>query len=294
MSVRKLITYVLSFFVAALNAQHGSDYVQYMFNGLLINPAYAGSHEALNVTGLYRRQWTGLKGSPVTLSFSGHTALRNKRHNVGVVVENERFGLFSHTGAGLAYAFRIPAGRGYIAIGARGGIDAYSYNWAGIRLADANDPSFTGVPTQNTYPDFSAGLYYHDRSFYAGVANPRMLGRDNGYFNSWNATAGYVARLGEDFRLKPAALIRYVPASPVSTNLSATIYYREIIGAGAGCTLGNSIMAYADIRINEQLNAGYGYQRQLNKLGTYNGGSHEVMLRYLFRYRTRATSARYF
>jgi type IX secretion system PorP/SprF family membrane protein len=285
---------LFTIFAGLCRAQHNSDYVQYMFNGLLINPAYAGSQEALNVTGLYRRQWAGMKGSPVTLSFSGHSALKNKRHSLGVVVESERYGLFSHTKAGLAYAFRIPAGRGKIAIGAQGGVDAYSYSWSGIRVADANDPSFSGVPTRNIYPDFSAGIYYQTKSFYAGVSNPRMLGGGSNYFNTWNATAGYVARLSEDFRLKPAALVRYVPSSPVSTNLSATIYYQEIVGAGFGCTLGNSIMAYTDIRINEQLNAGYGYQRQLNKLGTYSGGSHEVMLRYLFRYRTKATSARYF
>ena len=38
---------------------------QYYLNGLVINPAYAGSQEALSV-GLYSRvQWVGFEGAPI-------------------------------------------------------------------------------------------------------------------------------------------------------------------------------------------------------------------------------------
>jgi energy-converting hydrogenase Eha subunit B len=36
--------------------QQVATYAQYMFNGLAINPAYAGSHEALSATALARFQ----------------------------------------------------------------------------------------------------------------------------------------------------------------------------------------------------------------------------------------------
>ena len=71
---------VLFLFLALrVSAQHSSDYVQYMFNGLLINPAYAGSADALNITSLYRKQWVGINGAPANIMLSAHSPLKNKK-----------------------------------------------------------------------------------------------------------------------------------------------------------------------------------------------------------------------
>jgi type IX secretion system PorP/SprF family membrane protein len=279
---------------AAMRAQHNSDYVQYMFNGLLLNPAYAGSHEALNLTGLYRHQWVGFGGSPKTISFTGHSSLKNKRLNIGAVVESERFGLFSHTRAGVVYAYRFPLFRGKIALGVRFGADAYSYNWNQVQARDAEDPNFSGGATRSILPEAGAGIYYSDRKFYMGLASPQLYNGKPGLSNTVLFHTGYVASLGENFKFKPVALARYVASSPLNVNVSGTFYYRDIIGLGAGYTHETSYMVFADLRLNEQLNLGYGYQGQLSRLSTYTSGSHEFMLRYLFRYRIQSSSARYF
>ncbi|TBM97367.1 type IX secretion system membrane protein PorP/SprF, partial [Hyunsoonleella flava] len=46
-------------FLKGLNAQQDPQYTQYMYNQAIINPAYAGSKEYLQITTLYRNQWTG-------------------------------------------------------------------------------------------------------------------------------------------------------------------------------------------------------------------------------------------
>lgn len=45
---------------------------QYMLNHLLINPAYAGSKDYNVSQLLYRRQWVGMEGAPVTQIGSVH------------------------------------------------------------------------------------------------------------------------------------------------------------------------------------------------------------------------------
>ena len=45
--------------------QQDAQYTHYMFNTQAINPAYAGSREALTITGLHRSQWAGFEGAPV-------------------------------------------------------------------------------------------------------------------------------------------------------------------------------------------------------------------------------------
>ena len=42
-----------------LKAQQDIMLSQYMFNGLFLNPAYAGSHKYVSATLLHRNQWAG-------------------------------------------------------------------------------------------------------------------------------------------------------------------------------------------------------------------------------------------
>jgi len=47
-------------------AQQEAMISQYMFNGLFVNPAYAGSHPYASASILHREQWTGMPGAPST------------------------------------------------------------------------------------------------------------------------------------------------------------------------------------------------------------------------------------
>ena len=56
-------------------AQQDSQYTQYMYNTMMINPAYAGSRGSTSIFALYRNQWVGLDGAPKTAALSFHTPL---------------------------------------------------------------------------------------------------------------------------------------------------------------------------------------------------------------------------
>ncbi len=43
------------------HAQQGVMFTQYMFNGLALNPAYAGSHDVISATAIGRQQWLGIQ-----------------------------------------------------------------------------------------------------------------------------------------------------------------------------------------------------------------------------------------
>ena len=57
------------------NAQFDYMFTQYMFNETFINPAYAGSKEAMSASILHRQQWVSFSGRPVTTSFNLHGPL---------------------------------------------------------------------------------------------------------------------------------------------------------------------------------------------------------------------------
>jgi hypothetical protein len=100
--------------------------------------------------------------------------------------------------------------------------------------------------------------------------------------------------MSDHFQFKPSFLIKYMQGSPVAANLSGTFYWKEIIGVGLGYTYKSSAMAFLDLRLNDQLRISYGYDYSVNGLSNYSSGSHELMLRYLFRYRIESANTRYF
>lgn len=293
----KQVEWLIAFFSVfglTSNAQYNSDYMQYMFNGLLINPAYAGSQGALNITALYRRQWLGFNGSPTNTSFTFHMPLKNKKINVGAVLVNDQFGFYNHTKADLIYAYRIKFLKGSLSFGLQAGIDSYSANRDRINTQDPGDPNFAPGASRTIKPEAMAGTYYHTSDFYLGLTLGNLLTRGVSSYFLTSVTSGCILKANDHFRVKPAVLFKFINHSPISANISTTFYYKDIIGFGTGYTYKNSAHVYSDIKINQQLNFGYAYAYPLNGLNGYTRGSHEMMLRYLFSYKISVKSARYF
>jgi type IX secretion system PorP/SprF family membrane protein len=124
--------YILAFLFCMgsqlLRAQHDAMYTQYMFNPLLINPAYAGSADALDVTVLNRNQWVGFDGAPRTSTFSAHSPLKDNRINFGLTVTDDHFGLSHQDKISLIYAYRISFRHSALFLGVQGGINMVRTN----------------------------------------------------------------------------------------------------------------------------------------------------------------------
>lgn len=294
MKMKSALLALVLLLAAASQAQHLGSYSQYMFNGLLLNPAYAGSQEALNLTSLYRRQWLGLDGAPTTMNLTAHMPLRRKKAALGFLLGDDRFGVTEHTRAALAYAYRIRIGRGKLSLGLQGGVDVVQNNWNQIRTTQDRDPSFMVNAQRVLIPQLGCGVYYYAPRFFAGLSSPELLNRDNERFRTLTFSAGGVIRSGSNVVLKPVVLVRYIRHSPVDVNLSLIAYWHERLGIGMGYSSAQTAFAYLDLGITDQFYVGYAYDYTFSTLRNYNSGSHEIMLRYLFRYKIEAPSIRYF
>lgn len=293
--MKQLLAAIFTMVSVLALGQHNSVYSQYMFNGLLINPAYAGSQEALNVTGLYRTQWVGLDGSPTTITFSAHTPLRNKKINLGLIAMQDQFGISQHSKASLVYAYRFRLFKGSFSLGISAGVDAIRTNWNEIRTTQASDPTFVPGQQKTIVPQAGAGLYYYSKSFYMGLSVPTLLNSNR--FDEYQPavlSSGVLIKLSDNFRIKPAVLFKYMLHSPYELDFATTFYWQDVIGLGANYRLNDAVTAFIDLRINDQFRLGYGYDYAVSKLQNYSNGSHEIMLRYLFRYKVNPQSARYF
>ena len=98
-------------------------------------------------------------------------------------------------------------------------------------------------------------------------------------------TTGYMFPLGQKARFMPSALLSYSPGDKLLYDGSAHFILYDKLWLGATYRSTGSVTALAQFAINNQFKVAYSYDFNYGKLGTYNNGSHEVMLRYEFRYK---------
>lgn len=301
---------LLGFFLAGLtpqlSAQQEAMFTQYMFNGLAINPAYAGSHESLSATLLFRDQWTGLPGAPSTQTFSVHSPISNAKIALGLQVIHDKIAIFNQYGVNGSYAYRIFTEKGTLSFGLQFGFTSYNADLSALSPQDPTDPVFQG-DVNKVMPSFGAGVYYYTDRFYLGLSAPQLVTnsltediveidgdarQDRHYF----LTTGYMFELSHNVKLKPNILIKAVEGAPIQMDLNANVLFSDVLWLGVSWRSLSDIDALIELQLTDQLLLGYSYDfASTTDLRRVNSGSHELMLNYRFRYsKNKVITPRYF
>ncbi|WP_194767425.1 type IX secretion system membrane protein PorP/SprF [Tamlana sp. I1] len=288
-------------------AQQAPQFTQYMYNTISINPAYAGSRDALSIVGLHRSQWVGFKGGPITQTLSIHSPLRNDRIGLGLSFIKDDLGPQNFTYVYGDFSYSIPTGRnGNLAFGITAGFTQFSFD-SSFRLDgdNPNDPLIYGTEDRWA-PNIGAGVYWSTDRFYFGLSTPRILNNDSHTENGYEAlerisyyfTGGVVLDLSERFKFKPAFLIKATNGAPVSYDLTANFLYNEKFWIGGSYRINRETAAIGgivDFQISRQLRIGYAYEKPISEIARYTTGTHELLLMYEFKFMsTKLKSPRYF
>ncbi len=269
----------------------------YVLNPLRINPSYAGSRGGLSVAAFYRQQWVGLDGAPRTMSLELDAPVLSDKLGLGLFVVNDKIGVTKQTEVMTSYAFRISVGSGTLALGLGAGLVATNTAWSELIVLDPGDDYFLIDSKVFVVPDFSFGTYYSGKNYFLSFSIPRLLGYsfdfdknkyslrvEPGNYN-YVVNTGYMFPLGAKARMMPSALVSYSPGDRLLYDGSLHFILYDRVWFGATYRSTGSVTALAQFAINNQLKMAYSYDFDFGKLGTYNNGSHEVMLRYEFRYK---------
>ena len=298
--MRRLALFFLALFLSGIAyGQQSAIYSQYMFNGLAINPAYAGYDGMLSMTALARIQSVGLEGSPNTQTFSAHTPLFNDRVGVGLQFFHEQVGVTDITGVYASYSYKIYYKQYTISFGLQGGVNYYKTNFSSLITANPGDPVFS-EDTKSTTPNVGSGIILSSKNLYASISMTQMLsvGKDEKIIVEEKPLiiyGGYVIKLAPGLKLKPSMLAKLVNGNPVEWNINAHLLLKEILWVGVSLRPVNSISMMFQLQITEQLAFGYSYDITMGELSTIESGSHELMLNYKFRFSKQGVvSPRYF
>jgi len=159
-NMKKIFFLIILLYNLSAYGQQDQLFTQYMFNKLVVNPAYAGTQENLKIDILDRYQWLGIDGSPRTITIGAHTPLRNNKIGLGFYIYRDALGPSINQGFMATYAYHIRTMNGHFSFGIQFGFKHFSFDWASIR---AKDPDILFMPQelQKIYPDALVYIIKH-------------------------------------------------------------------------------------------------------------------------------------
>jgi len=301
-------------------AQQVVQYSQYMFNGLYINPAYAGYRGPVNFHTYYRSQWTGMPDGPSTLALAADMRAANDNVGLGLNLMSDRVGLEKRIYAYANYAYRLRVGwdpEDRLAFGLGLGFIHSGFDNASARTQDPES-----INIENSFlPDARFGVYYSTNTFFAGVGVDNLISQlifnDNSGstrippVTQYYISGGGIVPLASDILLKPSVLIKNAnnaASRAWTSDLNAAVIFAEQFTFGLSYRTAlskgkklseslkrpNSIIALAEFGVS-QFRIGYSFDYALNRINNQVGGTHEISLGYsLIKGTQRVRTPRYF
>lgn len=274
-----------------LFAQKEPQYTQYMYNIGSFNPAYVGTVETPDITGLYRVQWSGIPGAPRTMRFGVNLPLANEKNGLGFNVVSDQLGPTTQTYIDFAYSFQVKLSEDTkLSFGVDAGGSLLDVDYTKGDFENPNEPLLNNADTFNKfYPTVGAGMFMYQENWYLGLSVPNFL--TSGIYADevanivedkmqFNLIGGYIFNFSEGLKFKPAFLMNYLNGSPLNLNLSTNFLISEVVTLGASYRLDNALSGLAGLQVSNSLFLGYSYDYNTNGLGDYSQGSHEVILKF--------------
>ena len=301
-----IIITAMLFVAMVAKAQQNAQYSQYIFNQLVINPAYAGAKGMVNINGIYSSQWAGLDGAPTTLSLSVEGPVYTSM-GAGIHIIQDKIGAQSQTSAYGSYAYKIRLGQNWrLSMGVAAGISYYTISGGEFSRFDENlnDPSIPLASEVTSRFDTKAGLFIFNKQFYAGFSVSDLTANVKSpddmlvasQIQHYYLTAGYVFKINKDFKFKPGFLIKQDFKAPTNVDLNAYFLFKDRFWLGATVRTGadifsnpdldntlryrDALILMADLNITDNLRIGYSYTYSMTALSNYAG--HEIMMGYYF------------
>ena len=265
----------------------------YMYNGLVLNPAYAGSQQQFSLATLYRNQWLNIKNSPSFQMLSAHTPVIDNRIGVGLLASAEQIGIHQEYSAFAMFAYKLKLNFGYLAMGISGGGSVKSSNYLALRVQNQLDPYFRSNNI-NFAPNFGAGVFFYNARVYAGLSVPYLLNparldasearkesvlRD---IRSYYLTTGALLGSSSALQLNPSLLVRLRERTPLDLDLNLNLILQEVVLIGGSYRLESGFVLLSQLILNENFRVMYSYDFTTTDLSSSAraSGTHEIMLNY--------------
>jgi len=285
---------ISSTFIMDSGAQQDAQFTQYMYNTISVNPAYAGSRDAISILGLHRSQWVGLDGAPKTQTLNIHSPIgESEKVGLGLSIINDKIGPTNETQFDIDFSYTINTSElGKLSFGIKGRAHLLDVAYSELNQYNEGDVLLQTDIENKFSPNVGVGMYYRQADkWYLGLSVPSLLDTKHFDKNSLSEAkerlhyyliGGYVFDLNPDLKLKPAFLFKAVSGAPLQADLSANFLLREKFTLGVAYRWDAALSGLVGYQLTDALMLGFAYDKETTELGKteFNSGSFEFFLRF--------------
>jgi type IX secretion system PorP/SprF family membrane protein len=286
--MKTTLTILIAFMCFSLKAQQDPLYSQYLNNPFILNPAYAGLTNNLNLSLSYRTQWAGFEGSPETVNANGHISLADNKMGVGVMFISDKIGNSTINEFFGSYSYHINLSDDKVfSFGLQAGFANYQIDNSKVNPFDKTDALFIGSNSE-TKPSFGFGAILKNEKFFVGLSVPRMLkttietqGKQASlYTQHYYLMGSYVFFVSERIRFKPSTLLKFVSGAPASVDVNASLVIHENYQAGVLTRNFNTYGIFLQALLKDSFRLGYTFEMPTGSSVGTSFISHEITLGY--------------
>lgn len=287
-------------------AQADTQLSQYFEVPNYYNAAAIGTTDLLKIRAGARLQWVGITNAPSTFAGAADMPFKlfGKRFGVGMVMQQESFGLFNNMnlGAQIAYKQKLFKGRGTLSIGAQIGFFNQTYKGSEVYIPDGDDyhqSTDEAIPQQDLTGnalDVGAGVFFTHKLFWVGISGTH-LNSPSVKFNSESGAdtneKNYEFQMGRTLYFMAGSnipikntLFEVIPSMLVKSDFTFTTgeatarcRYNKFLTGGIGYRWKDAVYIVLSAEI-KGFYLGYSYDYPTSAIAQASSGSHEIFAGY--------------
>lgn len=277
------------------NAQQDKLITHFIYDKMGVNPGATGMDKDICATLLYRNQWDKVNGAPNSVVFNVEANLRQIGGGIGLSFYHDAIGFNRQNNLLLNYSYHLALGSaGTLGIGVGVGMINFGQNPVWIPPTTQNDLTLP-VGFNATNLDLNFGVYFNSfNGWYAGISSTHLseslLRKQVSMIDySYQTKRHYYVMGGKTFNnigngaIDLQALVR-TEFSKLSADINARYIWRNMLYGGVTYRTIDAVGLMVGWYPIPNLTIGYSYDITTNKLAGVSRGSHEIAVRYCYKF----------
>lgn len=271
-------------------------YNHYLINPFVYNPASTGASDYVNASFVRNQRYSSFGSTAVNNYLTVEGPIAKGNMGLGLIVAHQNQGIQQQLMSSLNYSYKLKINENQnIRFGISAGVLDNRIDYDKINAQEINDPYLTGLRATAPVFDMNVGLLYNWKDLRIGISVPQIIGgkakyareKSRGYYQ---LERHYMMSLENDFHvnekfiIRPNAVLRYMPGTPLQYDVTAMAMYNNMIWASATYKSDYAVQFNAGVRVFDFLRVGYSYELLIGSIKTYNTGmNHEIFLGFSFK-----------
>ena len=307
-----LLAIIVSAFSKA-EAQTDPLFTHYFEVPSYYNPAAIGLTDFVRFRAISRLQWVGISHAPTTFALAADMPLKlfDRRWGIGLVLNQDSYGLFSNLGGNIQLAFKQKMFKGELTAAVQIGLSSMTFKGSEVEI-DFDDDYHIGqdeaIPTTDisgTAFDIGLGAHYTHRLFWAGVSMLHLNSPSISFGDAVASSGSSESSVSGDaknykldlkptlyfmggsnipvrntlFEVMPSLLVAIDFTNNTTFEVTARTRWKKFLTFGVGYRYNDAVSVMASGEYKGFFLA-YSYDYPLSDIAKLSSGSHEILAGY--------------